>query len=117
MARKIESWIKWGRVIVTRDARGRFVSWKRAPANPPIRIGPSETAIARYGTVRRGGKTQTMRIEFVGGSGKDKYRAAQISNYHPPDVRHRIVRTEDYLRNPLKYSGGGDWIDSKVESK
>ena len=90
---------------------------RRPPARNQTRIGPIEKAVAMYGGARRAGKTQTRRYEFIGGSGKERQKAVSIAKYHPPKQRHVTVRTLDYLKNPYLYSGGGDWVDSKVESK
>jgi hypothetical protein len=82
-----------------------------------LRIGPYETALAVWGTVRIRGKITRRRYEFVGGSGKDKYRARRLASHRPPRDQFVTVRTEEFNRNPDKYSTFGDWLDIETESR
>jgi hypothetical protein len=106
----LEIWKRRGQVEVSRDRRGRFVSWHRIFGEI---IGKR---VAVYGRARVKGKVSSRRIEFYG-SGKDLHHAVALALNYPPRQRFVTVSAKELNRNPFKYCGEGEWVDTpEVES-
>jgi hypothetical protein len=102
----IENWKKYGRVKVSRDAKGRFIHWEKI-----VRVARQAywgKTVAVYDSLRR--------YQFYG-SGKDLQKAVIWAHRFPPRRRHVIVSAEEFLANPFKYGEEGMWIGKpEVES-
>ena len=116
MTSRRETWRRYGRVSVSRDARGRFVSWKRIVLKPFSYIS-GEKRVAVYGyCVTEDGEKYSGRYEFSG-SGKELYQAIIQAHSLVPRGRFVEVSAEEFLQEPFDYGVWGRWIDRpEVES-
>lgn len=105
----IETWKNRGEVEVTRDERGRFISWQKLVS---VFTGKR---VAMYGTRVINGKRDSGRYEFYGG-GRDLQRAIRLALTFPPKQRFVTVSAREFLRNPSKYGTEGYWIVEDIES-
>ena len=87
---KTENWKNRGKVIVQRDAKGRFVSWAKPTYHREstfARIGYiGGKRVAIYGYASVDGGRRSRRFEFIG-SGKDLYRALRVAHRVVPSNR------------------------------
>ena len=115
MTRKTENWKVYGRVNVTRNPRGRFVTWHkvRVSLGRGFAVGYGKY-VAIYGTTRnRKGEVKHNRIELRG-SGKQLYRA--IKRFHEgiiPKRPYTRKSVEDLTSNDVEI---GEWLDIEVKS-
>jgi hypothetical protein len=107
MPYEIESWARRGRVNVSRDARGRFVSWK--PIFNPFSYGEGEKRVAVYGFCLTDEGKSSRRYEFSG-NGRKLYQAVALAQRMVPRRRFVTVSAEEFLDDPLTYGIGGYWI-------
>jgi len=106
----LEIWKRRGQVEVSRDRRGRFVSWHRI-----IREVVGKR-VAVYGRARVKGRVSSRRYEFYG-RGRDLYHAVVLAIDYPPKQRFVTVSAKEFISNPFKYGGGGHWVaEPEVES-
>ena len=118
---KTENWGKRGKVIVSRDERGRFVTWTKPSITPASRqgvpFGFGEKQVAIYGYANVDGGRRSRRYEFSG-SGRDLYRAIKKAHQVVPSNRKRFVTVSarEFLRNPYRYGVEGVWVDKEIES-
>jgi hypothetical protein len=110
MPRKKEDWRGRGKVEVTRDAKGRFVSWKKAFAVF------SGKKIAMYGDCRTKNGTYPARYEFYGGTGREYQQCMIIASRLPPRRRYVTVSVDDFLLDPDRYGTRGYWLEKYVNS-
>jgi hypothetical protein len=114
-----ENWGKRGRVVVSRDGHGRFITWKRAVSIPPAfffeEYGGKSVAIYGYASVDGGMKSR--RYEFSG-SGRDLYRALRVAHHVVPGNKNRFVRVSarQFLSRPYHYGVEGFWVEKEIES-
>jgi hypothetical protein len=114
MAKKIESWSKYGRVSVTRDKRGRFVHWELY-VEALIRKTYYGKSIAIYGIgVNRFGR-KSRRYEFFG-VGRELEQAVRRAIHLPPKDRFVNVSAQAFNSNPYRYGAEGHWDGFGVES-
>jgi hypothetical protein len=120
---KTENWKNRGKVIVQRDAKGRFVSWRKP--KPRHRRGHGFTGfgfiggkrVAIYGYASVDGGRRSRRFEFSG-SGRDLYRAIRVAHRVVPSNRQRsvTVSAREFLRAPYRYGVEGGWVEKEIES-
>lgn len=111
MTRKAENWSNYGRVCVSRDERGRFVSWNRVIQE--IRIpekGYGGKRVAVYGYCMTNKGASSRRYEFAG-NGRDLYRAIIVAHQIVPRERFVTVSARKFLDDPFTYGKRGYWID------
>lgn len=106
----LEIWKRRGRVEVSRDKRGRFVSWHKIVREV---VGKR---IAVYGRARVNGKVSSRRYEIYG-RGKDLHRAVALALNYPPKRRFVTVSAKKFNSNPSKYGLKGFWIEKEIESR
>lgn len=99
----LERWKRYGRVEVSRDERGRFVSWHRIVREV---VGKR---IAVYGRAMVDGRISSRRYEFDG-RGKDLHRAVALALDYPPKHRFISISAKKFNSNPSKYVGRGYWV-------
>jgi hypothetical protein len=110
MTRRRESWGRYGNVTVTRDSRGRFVSWKRI-IQKPFYYASGEKSIAVYGDcVTEDGERYSGRYEFDG-NGRELYEAVVQAHSLVPRKRFVSVSAKDFLEDPFEYGVWGQWVD------
>ena len=116
MTRRRENWRGYGRVSVSRDARGRFVSWKRMILKPFSYVS-GEKRVAVYGyCVNEEMEQYSARYEFSG-SGRELYEAIIQAHKLVPRNRFVEVSAREFLEDPFEYGTWGRWIDKpEVES-
>ena len=109
MATKTENWKGWGRVSVSRDARGRFVHWERIISvfhgNAVSVYGTAKTKFGRYGA--------RYDLEYgtpSKGTVKELRDAVALALHLPPKKRFTTVGAREFLSHPYDYSAGGHWI-------
>jgi hypothetical protein len=113
--RKIERWGRYGKVSVSRDERGRFVSWKRVVSDF-FSYGYGEKRVAVYGYCFTDKGSSSRRYEFHG-NGRELYQAVLQAHGLVPRKRFVTVSAEDFLDDPFEYGTGGYWINPpEVES-
>lgn len=127
--RRTETW-KGKRVRVTRNKRGRFVTWRKVR-----RYTRGKTAKQKWGTTarERKWKARTGRGKRIGGShiavygsahGKNKriqmggspqqlYRAMQLAVKHPPKKQFLTISPEALLNDPEKYFELREYWDAR----
>jgi hypothetical protein len=124
---RTEAW-KVGRVRVTRNRKGRFVSWhkirsyrhRRAArrwAAERMRVA-AEKRIAVYGaTVNWRGRRMRNRIEIYG-RGQDLMHAILLFHHgYVPKRPYSIISADDLNDEPYEYIEGGHWVEGpEVES-
>jgi hypothetical protein len=125
-----EDWAKRGRVRVSRDRKGRFVSWHRIRRMPPQRTTaeypstlprpgvffyPLVKKVAVYGTCVTRQGVDRRRYEFTG-SGKDLQRAVILALRVVPRSRFVNAPARLFLMNPSRFGREGYWIDREVDS-
>ena len=116
MATKTENWKGWGRVSVSRDARGRFVHWERI-----ISVFRGN-AVSVYGSVRTRHGVYDARYDIEYGSPstgtvRELRDAIEIAIHLPPKRRFITVGAREFLRHPDQYGERGRWIERpEVES-
>jgi len=110
MPSRREEWKRWGRVEVTRDDKGRFVSWRKIVA------AYEGKKIALYGCCKTRYGTYTARYEFYGGNGKALQKCMIVASRLPPKQRYVTVNVYDFLRNPFKFGTKGYWLEKQTES-
>lgn len=115
MPTRNETWKGKGEFTVTRDNRGRFISWVKF-VEIVSSISFSGKSVVMFGTAKTSKGTTSCRFDFVGGTGRELYRAIAYATKHPPKGRFVTVRTRDFLANPSRYSTEGYWLDKRVES-
>lgn len=109
---RTEKW-KIGRVKVTRNDRGRFVSWHKIrqyrrgiTAQGRWKAGVSRARfrayggkkVASYGTVH----LKSKRVQMYG-SGKQTYQAMILVAKHPPKKQFLTISAEALLESPEEY--------------
>ena len=113
MPHRTENWKRYGRVTVSRNAKGQFVKWHR------IFISRSYFGFGFYGKqVSVYGYCSNevgQRYDFHG-TGRDLYRAIILAHRIVPKRRFVRVSAREFLANPFRYGERGYWIDRKVES-
>jgi hypothetical protein len=112
-----EYWKRYGRVAVTRNAKGQFVKWQRVPTPRMPRgyrtsFGFFGKQVSVYGHCSNG---VGERYDFHG-TGKDLYRAIHLAHRIVPKRRFVRVSASEFLANPYRYGARGFWIDRAVES-
>ena len=110
MPRSKEYWKRWGKVEVSRDEKGRFVSWKRAFT---VYEGKE---IDLYGNCRTKYGTYPARYEFYGGTGRDYQKCMIIASRLPPRRPYTTVNVYDFLSDPHRYGTEGYWSEKHVDS-
>lgn len=115
MTRKTERWSRYGNVSVSRDARGRFVSWKRVLHK--ITTGDfGEKAVSVYGSCMTDEGVSERRFDIYG-RGKELYEAVVQAHSLVPRERFVSVSAEDFLDDPFDYGTSGYWTEKpEVES-
>lgn len=109
-----ENWGKRGKVIVTRDERGRFVHWELY-YEALIRKNYYGKAIAVYGVgVNRFGRA-SRRYEFFG-RGRELEEAVRRAYHYPPKGQFVSVSASEFNSNPSRYGSEGHWDDFEVNS-
>lgn len=127
---RTETW-KGKRVKVTRNRRGRFVTWHRIRkyrrGATARRRWKAEIARARWKTraVRFGGRGiaaygtvhgKSKRVQMKG-SGKQLYRAMVLVSKHPPKKQFLTLSAEALLDDPDEFLERGHWdARPKIES-
>jgi hypothetical protein len=122
---RTETW-KGKRVKVTRNNKGRFVTWHKIR---PYRRGVTAKGKWKVGAARRGfgaikfgGKNvaaygtvhgESKRVQMHG-SGTQLYRAMLIISKHPPKKRFLTLSAEALLDDPDRYLKRGHW-DARPE--
>ena len=114
---RTEDWGKRGKVIVTRDERGRFKTWRAVPIPAPIDFGYEAKSVAIYGYSNVDGGKQSRRFEFTG-KGRDLYRAVRLAQRIVPSNKKRFVSVsaKEFLSRPYRYGVRGVWVDKEIES-
>jgi len=124
---RAEVWAKRGRVRVSRDRKGRFVSWHRIKRariraeypsklpRPAVFLYPLVKKVAVYGTCATGQGVYRGRYEFTG-SGKDLQRAVILALRVVPRSRFVNAPARLFLMNPSRFGRPGVWIDKEVDS-
>lgn len=108
MPYRTENWGKRGKVTVTRDAKGRFVSWK--PMINTFSYGFSRKSVAVYGyCITEEGKS-SRRYEFSG-DGRAIYQAVALAQHIVPKKRFVTINAEAFIDDPYVYGTEGYWID------
>jgi hypothetical protein len=120
---KTENWKNRGKVVVQRDAKGRFVRWRKPKLVHHRRseftgwdfMGGKRVAIYGYASVDGGRRSR--RFEFSG-SGRDLYRAIRVAHRVVPSNRQRFVTVSarQFLRAPYRYGVEGVWVEKEIES-
>lgn len=110
MSYRTENWKRYGRVTVTRNAKGQFVSWKRI--SYPSYTPSFGKQISMYGHASNG---IGRRYDF-NGSGRELQRAIILALQIVPKERFVRVSARDFIAHPYLYGEKGYWIDRKVES-
>jgi hypothetical protein len=109
-----EYWKRYGRVSVSRNAKGQFVKWQRVPTPRSYRLsfGFFGKQVSVYGHASHG---VGERYDFHG-SGRELYRAIFLAHRIVP--KHRFVRVSasEFLAHPFRYGERGYWVDREVES-
>lgn len=108
MTRRNESWGRYGKVSVSRDSRGRFVSWKRIVNFFSGDYGEKRVAVYGYCFADEG--KSSRRYEFSG-NGRDLYQAVAQAQRIVPRKRFVTVSAEEFLDDPFTYGTDGFWID------
>lgn len=122
---RTEKW-KIGQVSVTRNRRGRFVTWHkiRQYRRGVTAQGKWKAGVTRRGAIRFGGKNvasygtvhgKSKRVQMYG-SGKQLYQAMQLVSKHPPKKQFLTVSAEALLNDPEEYLKKGRW-DARPEVK
>jgi hypothetical protein len=102
-------------VTVTKDARGRFVSWRRIAQDFFYCSGEKSVAVYGY-CVTEDGEKYSGRYEFSG-SGRDLYEAIVQAHELVPRERFVNVSAREFLEDPFEYGVWGRWVDRpEVES-
>ena len=116
MPRRTEHWKRDGRVAVSRNAKGQFVKWQRAPTPRRHRAhfgyGFFGKQVSVYGHCSNG---VGERYDFSG-TGRELYRAISLAHRIVPKRRFVRVSASEFLANPYRYGERGYWIDRAVES-
>jgi hypothetical protein len=113
----VETWKKLGKVEVTRNSKGHFITWRKyvPPIFPHALIGKS---ISVYGIVWTNYGPTSYRYEFPweSASGREIYEAVRKARHIPPKKPVTRVNVRDFLANPYKYGMIGFWTNFGVES-
>lgn len=114
MSYKTESWGKRGHVRVSRDSKGRFVSWKPIvkPYSHSFTKEYGEKQVSIYGQASNG---IGERYDFYG-SGRDLYRAIRFAHNFVPKARFVSVSAREFLSHPWRYGEWEFWVDREIES-
>ena len=114
---RTEDWGKRGKVIVSRDERGRFKTWRAAPTPAPINFGYEAKSVAIYGYANIDGGRHSRRFEFTG-RGRDLYRAVRLAQSIVPSNKKRFVAVSarEFLSRPYRYGVRGVWVEKEIES-
>ena len=114
MPYRTENWKRYGRVSVSRNAKGQFVKWQRVPTMRMHRtsFGFFGKQVSVYGHCSNG---VGERYDFHG-SGRDIYRAIFLAHRIVPKRRFVRVSAREFLANPFRYGERGYWVDRAVES-
>jgi hypothetical protein len=108
-----EYWKRYGRVSVSRNAKGQFVKWRRTPTpRSYFGYGFFGKQVSVYGHCSNG---IGQRYDF-NGSGRDLYRAIVLAHEIVPKRRFVRAPASEFLANPYRYGEEGYWIDREVES-
>jgi hypothetical protein len=114
--KRTTSWNRIGRVSVTRNRRGRFVTWHKirryrrgVTAKTAWRTGATRRGLIRFG----GGKGVAVwkgnkRVQIVG-SGQKLYQAMRLVSKHPPKKQFLTISAEALLESPEDYLEKGRW--------
>jgi hypothetical protein len=108
---RTENWKRYGRVAVTRNAKGQFVKWQRISTHRSY-FGIFGKQVSVYGHCSNG---VGQRYDFHG-TGRDLYRAIMLAHEIVPKRRFVRVSAIAFLANPYRYGERGYWIDREVES-
>ena len=118
MPYRTENWKRYGRVAVTRNAKGQFVKWRPVP-KPRISTPRSYFGFGFYGKqVSVYGHCSNgvgERYDFSG-TGRELYRAIFLAHRIVPKQRFVRVSASEFLANPFRYGERGYWVDREVES-
>jgi hypothetical protein len=111
MATKTENWKGWGRVSVSRDARGRFVHWELIKNLG----GFGGRAVSVYGRCKTSKGDYSGRYDFEFGTHRtgtvrELRDAIVLSLHQPPRRRHITVPAREFLHNPYAYGSRGHWV-------
>ena len=111
MPYRTENWKRYGKVAVSRNAKGQFVKWERI-STPRSYFGFSGKQVSVYGHCSNG---IGQRYDFYG-SGRDLYRAIVLAHEIVPRRRFVRVSAREFLANPYRYGESGYCTDIEVES-
>ena len=108
-----EYWKRYGRVAVTRNAKGQFVKWQRVSIPRSfLGFGFYGKQVSVYGQCSNG---IGQRYDFHG-TGRELQRAITLAHRIVPKRRFVRISARDFLANPFRYGERGYWIDRDVKS-